>query len=75
MRGNEYWSGFATGLAFGTLAGVGGVLAFRRLSSGTDKHILRLEKSIWKTGLKADCANSRVYSKAHNKRFQICDLI
>jgi uncharacterized membrane protein len=46
MRQADFWSGFAAGTAIGALAGIGGVLAFKRASSGIDKHILRLEKSI-----------------------------
>ena len=46
MRQADFWSGFAAGAAVGALAGIGGVLAFKRASSGTDKHIIRLEKSI-----------------------------
>lgn len=46
MRQENFWSGFAAGVTIGTLAGVGGVLAFRRFSSSTDGRILRLEKSI-----------------------------
>ncbi|HEV3315362.1 MAG TPA: SRPBCC family protein [Candidatus Angelobacter sp.] len=46
MERGSFWSGFAAGAALGALAGIGGVLAARRLSSGTDSHILRLEKSI-----------------------------
>lgn len=46
MRQENFWSGFAAGAIAGTLAGVGGVLAFKRASSSTDARILRLEKSI-----------------------------
>jgi uncharacterized membrane protein len=46
MKQENFWSGFAAGAVIGTLAGVGGVLAFRRFSSSMDGHILRLEKSI-----------------------------
>jgi len=46
MAREGFWSGFVGGIAIGTLAGMGGVLAFRRLSGRTDSHILRLEKSI-----------------------------
>ena len=46
MRREDFWTGFAAGAAVGTLAGIGGVLAFKRFTSGTDNHILRLEKSI-----------------------------
>jgi len=46
MRREGFWTGFAAGAAVGTLAGIGGVLAFKRFTSGTDNHILRLEKSI-----------------------------
>ena len=42
MARDNFWSGFA----LGALAGVGGVLAFKGLSSDTDSRILRLEKSI-----------------------------
>jgi len=46
MRREDFWTGFAAGAAVGTLAGIGGVLAFRRYTSSIDNHILRLEKSI-----------------------------
>ena len=46
MGRENFWSGFAAGAAVGVLAGMGGVLAFKRLSSDTDSHVLRLEKSI-----------------------------
>src|SRR2546423_11652110 len=46
MAREGFWSGFVGGITIGTLAGMGGVLAVRRLSGGTDSHILRLEKSI-----------------------------
>ena len=46
MERESFWSGFAAGAALGALAGIGGVLAAKRLSGGTDSHILRLEKSI-----------------------------
>src|SRR5215471_7766683 len=46
MRRDDFWPAFAAGAVLGTMAGIGGVLLFKRLSSGTDSHILRLEKSI-----------------------------
>lgn len=46
MRQGDFWSGFAAGTAVGVLAGIGGALALRRASSGIDRHVLRLEKSI-----------------------------
>src|SRR5215471_16995579 len=46
MRRDDFWSGFAAGTALGAAAGIGGVLAFRHFFSGTDRRILRLEKSI-----------------------------
>jgi len=46
MAREGFWAGFIGGVTLGALAGVGGVLALRRLSAGTDSHILRLEKSI-----------------------------
>ena len=46
MERENFWSGFAAGAALGALAGLGGVLAFRRFSNDLDSHILRLEKSI-----------------------------
>jgi uncharacterized membrane protein len=46
MRQESFWSGFAVGAAVGTLAGIGGTLALRGISSGTHSRILRLEKSI-----------------------------
>ena len=44
MRRDDFWPAFATGAVVGTIAGIGGVLVFKRLSSGTDKHIIRLKK-------------------------------
>jgi uncharacterized membrane protein len=46
MKQQSFWSGFAVGAAVGTLAGVGGVLAWKGLSASTDRRIVRLEKSI-----------------------------
>jgi uncharacterized membrane protein len=46
MGRENFWSGFAAGTAIGALAGIGGILAWKRASSGTDSHIIRLEKSI-----------------------------
>jgi uncharacterized membrane protein len=46
MRREDFLSGFAAGAALGTLAGIGGVLAFKRFSTDLDRHIVRLEKSI-----------------------------
>lgn len=42
MARDNFWAGFAAG----TLAGIGGMLAFKRFSTDTDHRILRLEKSI-----------------------------
>ena len=42
MARNSFWSGFAAG----ALAGVAGVLAFKRGASDVDGHVVRLEKSI-----------------------------
>lgn len=46
MARENFWAGFAAGAAAGALAGIGSVLAFKRFSSDTDRHVLRLEKSI-----------------------------
>src|SRR5437016_14197570 len=46
MAREGFWSGFVGGITIGTLAGMGGVLAVRRLAGRTDSHIVRLEKSI-----------------------------
>lgn len=46
MARKDFWAGFVGGVTIGALAGIGGVLAYKRLSAGTDSHILRLEKSI-----------------------------
>jgi uncharacterized membrane protein len=46
MAREDFWAGFVGGVTIGALAGIGGVLAYKRLSAGTDSHILRLEKSI-----------------------------
>ncbi len=42
----KFWTGFATGAAIGALAGIGGVLAFKRNGEGADRHVVRLEKSV-----------------------------
>ncbi len=46
MRNQDFWAGFAAGAAAGTLAGIGGVLALRRVSSSSHNGVLRLQKSI-----------------------------
>jgi uncharacterized membrane protein len=46
MARENFWAGFAAGAAAGALAGIGGMLAFKGLSSDTDGRVLRLEKSI-----------------------------
>lgn len=46
MTRENFWSGFAAGAAFGALAGVGAVLAFKRGSGDVEDHVIRLEKSI-----------------------------
>ena len=42
----KFWTGFAAGAAVGALAGIGGVLAFKRNSESADHHVVRLEKSV-----------------------------
>ena len=46
MARENFWSGFAVGMAAGAVAGVAGMLAFKHGTSQTDGHALRLEKSI-----------------------------
>jgi uncharacterized membrane protein len=45
MKREGFWPGFIAGAVVGTLAGAS-ILASRRFAGGTDRHILRLEKSI-----------------------------
>ncbi|HLJ87547.1 MAG TPA: SRPBCC family protein [Candidatus Angelobacter sp.] len=46
MEREGFWSGFASGVIVGALAGAGGVLVFKRLSGNMERHIVRLQKSI-----------------------------
>lgn len=46
MARENFWPGFAAGVAAGALVGVVGVLAFKRGSSETDRRVVRLEKSV-----------------------------
>ncbi len=46
MARENFWSGFAAGASLGAVAGVAGVLAFKRRLSDVDSHVVRLEKSI-----------------------------
>jgi uncharacterized membrane protein len=46
MARETFWPGFAAGIAAGALVGVGGVLAFKRRSSESDRRVVRLEKSV-----------------------------
>ncbi|HKW77018.1 MAG TPA: SRPBCC family protein [Terriglobales bacterium] len=46
MTRKNFWPGFAAGVAAGALAGIGGVLAFKRGSRKADHRVVRLEKSV-----------------------------
>lgn len=46
MARENFWPGFAAGVAAGALAGVGSVLAIKRRSSESDRRVVRLEKSV-----------------------------
>jgi uncharacterized membrane protein len=46
MARDNFWTGFAAGVAAGTVAGVAGVLAFKGRTRDVDGHVIRLEKSI-----------------------------
>src|ERR1051325_3142399 len=46
MTRNNFWTGFAAGVAAGAVAGIAGVLAFKGRMTDVDGRIIRLEKSI-----------------------------
>jgi uncharacterized membrane protein len=46
MARDNFWTGFAAGVAAGAVAGVAGVLAFKGRTTDVDGRIIRLEKSI-----------------------------
>src|ERR1043165_9585824 len=46
MTRDNFWTGFAAGVAAGAVAGIAGVLAFKGRSTDVDGRIIRLEKSI-----------------------------